>query len=79
MGKTPTDLLKNIFGGADFSTIEELLATLKKFKIKQKDYFEDTFPRRDLLTGEKIEYKNIDNYFNSDFKDKNSLKKYIKF
>ena len=78
MGKIPTDLLKNIFGGADFSTIEELLAHLKKFKIKQKDYFEDTFPRKDLLTGEKIEYKNIENYFNSDFVNKNNLKKYIK-
>ncbi len=78
MGKIPTDLLKNIFGGEDFLTIEELLTTLKKFKIKQKDYFEDTFPRRDLLTGEKIEYKNIENYFNSDFVNKNNLKKFLK-
>lgn len=73
-----TELLKNVFGGDDFSSIEELLSYLKRFKIKQKDYFEENFPRKDLLTGEKIEYKNIENYFSSDFVNKNTLKKYIK-
>lgn len=78
MSKLPADILKNIFGGNEFSSIEELLSHLKRFKIKQKDYFEETFPRKDLLTGEKIEYKNIEHYFGSDFINKNNLKKYIK-
>lgn len=71
-------ILKNVFGGDDFSSVKDLLSYLKKFKIKQKDFFEEYYPRFDLLTGQKIEYKDISSYFHSDFINKNNLKKYLK-
>lgn len=74
----PKNIFQNFFGGEDFKSIDELKAHLKRFKIKQSDYFEEYFPRKDLLTGEKITYKDIDQYFTSDFLNKNNLKKYIK-
>lgn len=74
----PTNILKNNFGGSDFGSIEELKAHLKRFKIKQSDYFEEYFPRFDLMTNEKIIYKDLEQYFSVDFLNKNSLKKYLK-
>lgn len=51
---------------------------LRKFKIKQADYYEQYAPRFDLLTGEKIEFKSFEQYFSTRFKDKNNMKKWFK-
>lgn len=45
--------------------------------INLKDYLEIHFPRQDLLTGEKLYFKNIETYFNIDFAEKGNLKKYL--
>ena len=44
----PKNIFQNFFGGENFKTIDELKAHLKRFKIKQSDYFEEYFPRKDL-------------------------------
>lgn len=59
-------------------SIEELHKHIRKFKIKQKDYYSEFHPKKDLLTGELIEFKDYNQYFNQDFKNKNNLKKWLK-
>ncbi len=49
----------------------------KNHKIKEKDYFEQYFPRLDLYNQEKIQFKSEDSYFLTDFNTKPNLKKYI--
>ena len=49
----------------------------KNHKIKEKDYYEKYLPKKDLLTGEKIEFKNPEQYYLLDFDNKNNLKKYL--
>jgi hypothetical protein len=41
------------------------------------EYYQTYEPRRDLLTGELINFKNKDYYFSNDFNNKNSMKKWL--
>jgi hypothetical protein len=51
----------------------------KKHKIKLEDFMHKYYPKNDLLTGEKIEWKgDIGNYLLSDFINKINLKKWLK-
>jgi len=59
-------------------SLEALNKHLRKFKIKQKDYYENYYKRVDLLTGEPIVFKSIDQYFSAHFKDKNNMKRWFK-
>lgn len=70
--------IKCLIDNTEHDSIESLHKYLRKFKIKQEMYYEEYFARRDLLTGEKILFKNYEQYFNTDFKDKNNLKKWLK-
>lgn len=49
---------------------------LHKLSIKQ--YFKLYEPKQDLLTGDPIVFKSINQYSSSDFLNKNNLKKYLK-
>lgn len=49
----------------------------KEHRIKEKLYYEEHEPKFDLFTGEKLEFKNRDNYFFNDFTSRTNLKKYI--
>jgi hypothetical protein len=60
----------------EHGNLNELHAHLRKLKITQQYYYEVHYPRMDLLTGEKIPYKTYSDYFQSDFLNKNNLKKY---
>ena len=57
----------------DLGTLHKYLRVLK---VKQADYYEKYFPRMDLLTGEKIPFKDYDSYQVADFLNKNNLKRY---
>ena len=59
-------------------SVELLHKYLRKFHIKQSKYYEEYCPKKDLLTGEKIDFKDYNQYFNQDFKNKNNLKKWLK-
>lgn len=50
----------------------------KTHKIKEADYYLQYYPKKDLETGEIIQFKNRDNYFINDFNNKINLKKYCK-
>lgn len=49
----------------------------KNHRVKEKDYYEKYLPKADLFTGEKIEFKNPEQYFLTDFNDKRNLKRFI--
>lgn len=46
--------------------------------VKQSEYFYQYFPRRSKLTGELIVFKNIEQYFNSDFQNTTERNTWIK-
>ncbi len=64
--------------GKYFDSVKELHGYLKQFKLAQHKYYHEYYPRRDLMTGEMIEYKDYDQYFSQDFLTKENLKVYLK-
>lgn len=54
-------------------SLEDLHKKLRKFKIKQADYYEEYYPKKDLLTGEKIPFKSYDQYFSAKFLNKENM------
>jgi hypothetical protein len=69
---------KCLIDDSGFKTLEHLHLYLRKLKIKQSEYYEKFLPRQDLGTGEVIKYKDYEQYFSTDFLNKNSLKRYLK-
>lgn len=59
-------------------SLEALHKYIRKFKIKKSEYYTEYYPRKDLLTGELIEFKDYNQYFSQDFINKNNLKKWLK-
>jgi hypothetical protein len=59
-------------------TLPDLHSHLRKLKWKQADYYESFFPKKDLLTGEKIPFKDLRTYFKVDFLNKNNLNKWAR-
>lgn len=53
-------------------------ALLKRFRIKQADYWTHYHPRFNVATGELLTYKNYEQYMTQEFDDKNQLKAWIK-
>lgn len=51
----------------------------KTHNILARDYYVTYFPRYDLQTGELINFKSKDQYFSTDFNNKNNLKTYLKY
>jgi len=70
--------VKCLIDDSGFECLEHLHLYLRKLKIKQADYYEKYMPRTDLFTKEPIKYKDYDQYFSTDFLNKNNLKKFIK-
>lgn len=50
---------------------------LKKIGISQEKYYVEYVKKYDLLTGEPIKFKSVDQYLNSDFNDKRNMKKWL--
>ena len=60
------------------ATQTDLHAHLRSLKMKQSEYYETYFAKKDLLTGEVIPFKDIKTYFKVDFLNKNNLNKWAK-
>lgn len=58
------------------ATIYDLHRHLRGLKTKQADYYQKYFPRKDLLTGEPIIFKDWESYLKTDFCHKNNLKRF---
>jgi hypothetical protein len=64
--------------GSVHETVESLHAVLKRFRIKQADYWHDAAPRYNPYTKQLIVYKTYDQYMTQDFDDIDQIKAWIK-
>lgn len=59
-------------------SVKDLHAHLKRFRVKQSDYWTTYAPRHNLLTGQLLPYKDYDQYMSQEFASKHELKAWIK-
>lgn len=64
--------------GKEFKDEKSLHFALRSYGLNKEKYYHKYFPKKDLLTGEVINFKSKEQYFNSDFNDKNNMKKWLK-
>jgi hypothetical protein len=64
--------------GKEFKDEKSLHLSLKSYGLNKVKYYQTYYTRRDLLTNELINFKTKEQYFNSDFNDKNNMKKWLK-
>jgi hypothetical protein len=64
--------------GKEFPSEKALHMSLKGYGLNKVKYYQTYFERRDLLTNELINFKTKEQYLNSDFNDKNNMKKWLK-
>lgn len=62
----------------EFETDRKLHAHLKAHKMKMVEYYHKYEPRKDLFSGEFIEFKSKDFYFSNDFNCKNNMRNWLK-
>ena len=59
------------------ATRESLHEHLRDFRISQQRYYQTYEPRYDLVTNELIPFRSYEQYINTDFVSKNTLKKWL--
>lgn len=59
-------------------SIEALHVHLRRFKIRQADYYTEYHKKVDKLTGQPIPFKDYAQYMSQDFVDKRHMKKWLK-
>jgi len=64
--------------GKEFKDEKSLHLALRGYGLNKEKYYHSYFPRKDLLTGDLINFKSKDQYFANDFNDKNNMKKWLK-
>lgn len=64
--------------GKEFKDEKTLHLALRSYGLNKVKYYQKYYERRDLLTGELINFKTKEQYLNSDFNDKNNMKKWLK-
>lgn len=64
--------------GFEFPTLAEFNQHLRNLKIKQEAYYQQYEPRHDKLTGQLIPFKNRDQYFTSDFINKDNMQTWFR-
>ena len=63
--------------GEKFETEKQLHMHLRKHKMRMAEYYQKFYPRRDLLTGDLIKFKNKAHYFANYFNSRPNMKKYL--
>jgi hypothetical protein len=64
--------------GKEFKDEKSLHLALKGYGLNKVKYYQTYYERRDLLTNELINFKTKEQYLNSDFNDKNNMKRWLK-
>lgn len=67
-----------LIDNTEHDCMEHLHLHLRKLKVSQEQYYTEYYNKRDLLTGDAIVFKNPEQYLNTDFANKNNLKKWLK-
>lgn len=71
-------MIECLIDNSQHDSRESLHKHLKKLKVKQETYYTTYETRHDLLTNEPIPFKNVVQYLETEFIDKNHLKKFLK-
>jgi len=64
--------------GKEFKDEKSLHLALRGYGLNKEKYYHTYYPKKDLFSGETINFKSKEQYFNSDFNDKNNMKKWLK-
>jgi hypothetical protein len=64
--------------GKEFKDEKSLHLALRGYGLNKEKYYHTYYPRKDLLTGDIINFKSKEQYFSNDFNDKNNMKKWLK-
>jgi len=64
--------------GKEFKDEKSLHLALRSYGLNKEKYYHKYYPKTDLYSGEIINFKSKDQYFNNDFNDKNNMKKWLK-
>lgn len=64
--------------GKEFKDEKSLHLALRSYGLNKEKYYHKYYPKKDLYSGEIINFKSKEQYFNSDFNDKNNMKKWLK-
>jgi hypothetical protein len=63
--------------GEKFDTEKQLHMHLRKHKMRMAEYYQKYYPRRDLLTGDFIKFKNKSHYFSNHFNSRVNMRKWL--
>ena len=63
--------------GKDFSSLKSLHGHLKAHKLVLMEYYPIYFPRKNLLTGDQIPFKNYEQYFSTEFSNRSQMEKWL--
>lgn len=75
MVKTEQSTCKNC--EESFDSLRGLHGHLKSHNMRQAEYYQKYYPRYDKFSGEIIKFKNRDQYFDSEFNSRSSLKGWV--
>jgi len=70
--------MKCLVDGSDHDNTASLNAHLRKLGYKQERYYKEFYNKKDLYTGQDIEYKNPERYLATDFNTKINIRRFIK-
>ena len=73
---SPNNICKEC--GKDFSSERALHAHIKSHGTYLAEYYCRYYPRTNLLTGEPLPFKNKEDYFSRNFRDRRELNKWVK-
>ena len=63
--------------GEKFDTEKQLHMHLRKHKMRMAEYYQKYYPRRDMLTGDLIKFKNKSHYFSNHFNSRVNMRKWL--
>ena len=61
----------------DMGSLRSLHGHLKAHKMVMMEYYTTYFPRKNLYTGDQIPFKNVDQYFSTDFSNMPQMYKWL--
>ena len=66
------------FDGTVHESLEALHEYFKRWRLARAKYYQTYYPRKDPITGELIPFKDLEQYLEQDFANKNTLKAWLK-
>lgn len=71
-------MIECCFDGTVHESLDALHAHLRRYRVSKEKYYHTYYPRHDPITGELIPFRDLDQYLAQDFRDKNTLRRWLK-